>query len=582
MTGQLVWPWAQLTNATPPGNAQGVNDFSRLVGWLQSAAILREPTLAASNQLVEEVRLSARALGRPASSGPGVLDSNFHWKVSGSSGWRRKFYTALANPPNQTGELTVSALRRSVADSVQVRLLRIGDANDHQARWLGSIKMPDGLYLLVPGHGVQKFSVGRRGHRATAETDFGTFMSQQFAAEADKPFYSYVVPIPTLLHTTWIGPLQTAANSKPVRGGQFRLLPDVGGPILLSRAVRNTNAANAANRWTDTVRPIRIIFHCLRANQPQFAQTLDNHGIRAWAVEDQLPAPGQNLPSPLLDVNHIPVTVEQIIRRSVMMNQQAQTSREAVNAKNVWSLYAIWRYSGYHVDTGIFPRRTNRRGHLRRGTTITLPEPGDLVVPNKVAPQAAHLAGANGTPARRILVDVPYPNGYLNGHQVAVSTTGVLTTSMILPLRNQGPLASRQPRHVNDLVVQDEQSQPTDWRGDVWLLGSDRGNDSTLRALRFYTQLWYLIQGLRGTNQGGNPTFDGHSDANRQLYRDSCRQIIVSAALTGLAPSDPRQLMADHSLGTLVGNRSVAFDMIVGGADIPSLGLEKTFFGTHG
>lgn len=183
------------------------------------------------------------------------------------------------------------------------------------------------------------------------------------------------------IHYTWVGP--------PDRSGRKR---DILGPMAMMKA-----------RYGPNCEPFVIDFWCLNAHTRYFHDKFRGKNftvrgrdkLRVRSIESYLEScVGErrrgfhHRSTPLMKVFNwgryktgwnLDLVVRHIVTHST---RRGATVREIVNAKNIWSLYTMYRMGGYAMDTGVGPRngRVNIRAYESfkaprdQGTFYTLTE----------------------------------------------------------------------------------------------------------------------------------------------------------------------------------------------------------------
>lgn len=522
-----------------------------------------DAVLSSSHSLHQEAERAQRQLDR-GTEPAGLLFSQVHWRIANDTHWDDKFYTTIATVPSSEGRTEMGRVKKSISNKPELRLLRAGPGDDD---WLASFKGDDSLALLCPKTGLWVFDVQNARHAFTSH------MNEHYGSLRNEDFLAYVVPLPTLAHTTWVGPPNS--QRKDARGGKLKIRPDIDGPRLiahgLARADQRMMAAD--RRWTDIDLPHRLIFHCFKAHRPDFEALFASTDVRVWAIEDQVPAPAANLTYAPMTESALPSTVHHVMTTSRDLQQPNRPKREYVNAKNMWSYYSIWRYGGYHMDTGVFPASTMSDSRTKKPRShpnprVGMPEPTDFGIVNE----------RGGRKVMRLQLE-----RWVDHKQFGAVAFG--TDAMSMFPTPSGKVGDNKGSSPASLVVRArEDGQYCDFYGDVWLMRSNRGGRTALEATMYFAQFWFFMQSLRGDEpQGAGITFNSMPDASEDKYRGASRVVVVAAALSALAPESFSELWKQGSLKDLVGDRAIpaAKPDDRGGVTVPELGLDKTFFGSH-
>ncbi|RKH21522.1 hypothetical protein D7X74_01120 [Corallococcus sp. CA047B] len=318
------------------------------------------------------------------------------------------------------------------------------------------------------------------------------------------------------VHYTWIGPPTLDAR-------------DTGGPKALMRARSDAQGSGFV-----------ITFWCLDAHVWTYRnhfkgsnfQVLNGEKLRVRGIESYLKnSVGEHRGSrsaPLMaGINwvwssfswDIDMVVKHIMETSIGARANSPTRiREIVNAKNVWSLYVLYKLGGYAMDTGVGPG-IDGSVSLRSYPTFKAPAagPGPII-------DAVMVAHARA------------PHKYLSD-RCSTMTTGVAA-------------------HFD---VHRDQEAP---HVDVWTLYSPEGNPRVKRALEWYSRFWYVLETIRTTQ-------------SVDLYKDRCRFGIISAVMTGASHHDDGRCR-DTDRACLW---PAALEGV--NAGIPELRLKKTYYGSH-
>jgi len=269
----------------------------------------------------------------------------------------------------------------------------------------------------------------------------------------------------------------------------------------------------------------RIRFCCLREYADAFRQDLAGVAIDVIPIEDHL-ADVSILSvitrSPQLD--DLDLSVSHIINECARKEEGKYNIRKLVNAKNVWSMYCLWKLGGYHLDCGVLPWE-GRTVNFPAADSFAIPRLGDQT--RKVAHAIVRKAGAfNATCC------------ILNGGAEPVLSQMVLEGCC---------------------EVKGEWELP---QIDVWLLRSPAADESMKRALSFYVQAWYAMEG---------------AELSDMLYKSASREAVVSAALSGLTHAGILQA------GCKVDWRRHVIDtpVFIGAAEVPELKIKKIGFSSH-
>ncbi|CAM4172460.1 hypothetical protein G4177_11265 [Corallococcus sp. ZKHCc1 1396] len=217
----------------------------------------------------------------------------------------------------------------------------------------------------------------------------------------------------------------------------------------------------------------------------------------------------------------IDLVVKHIIETSMGASANSATRiREIVNAKNIWSLYTMYKVGGYAMDTGVGPG-VGGAVSLRDYTTFKVPAAGPGHIEDAIA--IAHAKA---------------PHKYLSDRCSAM-TAGV----------------------AGHFEVHRDQPAP---HVDVWTLFSPAGHAKVTRALEWYCRFWYSLEEVK---KKPNST---------EEYKDLCRHGIISAVMTAITHDDNGRCLDGV-------DRNCLWPAELTGADagVPELKTRKTYYGSH-
>lgn len=300
---------------------------------------------------------------------------------------------------------------------------------------------------------------------------------------------------------TWIGsPRFNLAKQDPYHK------MDVSGPEQMAFALVAADSA-----W-------RVVFYCQNKHVAAYRKYFS--GGANEAAGDVIDVLG--IEDTLLDLVEAGNPLDQFV--SALMRGAMRDSApvcEWVNAKNLWSLFTLWKCGGYHLDTGVAPLKG----------FAGLPEPGRFMVP--------------GNPGSTVEMN---QLGHWEIHQkfgLPVAPTDSILVTM--GIANEEVLGlNGLERHAKLLVP----------HIDVWCLYSDAQDQQAHRAL--YCQV-YLMMAIK-------PFL-----TNLALYKDLCGHVIVSAVQNGLGQ-------------TAAARTAHMWDARTSGSDsdgVPELKLIKRYFNSH-
>lgn len=284
----------------------------------------------------------------------------------------------------------------------------------------------------------------------------------------------------TDVYFTWFGPPQQA--TKTVSGIDGLQRPDLFGII-------NTAAATF-----DQDEPPNFKFCCLKKYVTAFRNDLPNY-IDIVCIEDSFPTSDMHsilMSKPSLD--NLGSTVDYIMRETLKVRGTTYDDKllpysKLAFLKDLWSLYCIWHFGGYHIDCGCYPNPDE--------DSVSLPDPttfGAVAITPEGTSNIYH-----GT------VDFPFADD-----PVCCALVG---GNMIL----------------RNMVFAGKTTAVGDGRSyltrnlDVWFLRSPRHHKGAQKALELYVQGWFTIR--------------DKEELNDVLRAEALRELAVSSVLTGATHS---------------------------------------------
>lgn len=306
---------------------------------------------------------------------------------------------------------------------------------------------------------------------------------------------------------TWFGP---PANAKdhPTVG---RIRPDIWAPDLMAGSAP---------------RDVAVKFCCMPEHAAAFGRELPG---TVEVIEIQDPQ-GIRVFDP--DPEDREGWVHGIIRRSLKPGDDGKlVIRNLVNAKNIWSLWCMYAYGGYHLDTGVYPAIGG----------ATLNAPGTFGVPRITDD------GWGGAWHTRVRFDFPW-----EARCSTVFDSDQVLEAVALDGRTACARKDAPKSHLKAMF-------------DVWLMCSPAGHKAAQIALDWYIAMWCLMEKL---------SRDG--TLNEAFYKSASRGAILSSVATGITHSG-------LGLGCLGGNlwetHLIATENMT---KVPSLKLHKLGFRSHG
>ena len=270
-----------------------------------------------------------------------------------------------------------------------------------------------------------------------------------------------------------------------------------GPPAEAIRGYRPDIAASSAlagSRFTTTARP-GIKFCCQARYAEQFP---DLPHVEKIIVDEHL-SQEPVLSTP--DFNDLDACVSTVIRQSM---QTPDNRRARLNAKNIWSLYCVYRFGGYHLDADILPllnsdKKTRMLSPTSFGSAST-----SAVIAEGQQPMKPGL--------------LSHVSGYFGQSGIScIALSRDADSGLEQMLRERAGISSTEPPFEDTLDLPD-----------VSVLRSPAGDHGAERALRTYLYLWFALRDYADTI------------ALRQTLDVSYRHAMLSAVATGLTHDEPR------------------------------------------
>ncbi len=269
--------------------------------------------------------------------------------------------------------------------------------------------------------------------------------------------------------TSWIGVPPKEPREIDTKEDDPPLFPDVEG---IRRIAKRAVGGN-----------VKFHFCCLARYVKQYKAALPNMEI--VPIEDQFEATKdikylkkQDKPSPSLSAD-----VDYIIRQFIgYRGDKKINTKYLAMVKDFWSLYCVWKFGGYHIDSGCFPG------------------PGRVVFPE------CNTLGVMGATD---------PVGLLKKTYNCDVNTRFGKFPVVLYEHSVGKLSTA------GLKITQKGMAPLKVMIDVWAIRGAAGEKATEIALRTYVNLWFALQS---------------GDVNNDVvYREALRNTGVSACATGIS-----------------------------------------------
>lgn len=325
---------------------------------------------------------------------------------------------------------------------------------------------------------------------------------------------------------TWMGPPQ--ASNKVVAGLNGLQRPDLFGLLRCAAANFNGQAPD-------------IKLCVLKKFKGAFENEVPND-VEVMAIEDSFPS--GNLHSILMEnpnLDNLGLTVDYILRETIKVRgtqyeNNALPFRQLAFCKDLWSLYCVYAFGGYHLDCGCFP-------DARANGTLQFPNPTTFGV-------AAITDRLQASPYYHAKVR-------FDGGSVCAALSG----GPAGPLRGL-VLNGRTTQKGNGLT-------PIKKQIDVWLLRSPAGHNAAKLALQFYVRGWFAIR-----REWPNPNNLNQVDAG--LRSQALRELAVSSSATGVAHAGTWGCGSkDHW------EKYMMQAISIGDPYVASLGIRKVGFQSH-
>lgn len=353
--------------------------------------------------------------------------------------WELLFNAAIAEPsiPGSTGEdATEEILHRSSGHSV--RLLQIGNEE-----YLASYVTEDSSwYLFDPKTGLWEV-------KYTDVQQFKAHMESSYPIKkgAAAELSSWVVPFPIALHTTWIGPPQGDKEDRD---------------LMCVQTLRS--ATLSADIYP------KIKFWCLKQFESYYQSNVWGD-VELGFIDDQLPEQfqGRNLLA-TPDFDDLGKSVATILweyTRSLRPGSSTQDRNNLAFAKDVWSLYCLHNFGGYHFDAGMKVLDESKPVNLPFPTTLGAMESSGTAPPQDYFHRKASTANYPGS-AGFGLPCISLSRGRL--------IVGVMSEKA-MPLLEQSAGTCPKLKPI-----------------DVPILRSPKGGSGVTKALKTYIYLWFAMR----------------------------------------------------------------------------------------
>lgn len=311
------------------------------------------------------------------------------------------------------------------------------------------------------------------------------------------------------VYFTWFGP--PASANKTVAGIDGQVRPDLFGLL-------RTAGATFAN-----FPPPNFKLCCLAKYADAFRASLPSH-VDVVPIEDQFASKtytSLSLSRP--NLQDLGLTVDFILRETIAFRgNRGLDVKQLAFCKDLWSLYVMWRFGGYHLDCGCFPGD---------GGLVDLPDPTTFGI-------VADTGGTTSYPHCK----VRFPTG-------TVCSTLRTGNMAFQGLALEGMTTPSTPSKLNRNI-------------DVWCLRSPAGHKAAKLALEFYVLGWFAIRAKK--------------DLSEDVRAQAMRELIISAAATGISHSGHGEGCSGMNLWS-----THLIDATFTPARVPSMNLRKVGFQSH-
>ncbi|MCG8636712.1 MAG: hypothetical protein MI863_22960 [Desulfobacterales bacterium] len=272
---------------------------------------------------------------------------------------------------------------------------------------------------------------------------------------------------------TWVG--EPCKEPKPLgsNNNQDRLpvFPDVTGLREIARKVGNPG--------------VKFHFCCLAKYAHKYKPCFPPK-VTIIPIEEQFEKTRRPLRRRTAPTGDLSEDVEYIIRQTIGYggNEEFQKKHLAF-VKDLWSLYCVWKFGGYHLDAGCFPGNGN----------VKFPDCLTLGIVESTEQGRKQRYNYKVTPRRFKKFPV------------------VFYDSSVTTLKGQG------------IGLNIAQSGPSVLKQffDVWAIRGPEGHESVRIALETYVNLWFAVH---------------EGDLSEENYLKAMRATIVSACMTGISQSE--------------------------------------------
>jgi len=318
------------------------------------------------------------------------------------------------------------------------------------------------------------------------------------------------------LYFTWLGPPQPANLTVAGIMGQQR---------------KDTSAILRMHQMSFKGGPPPNLTLCvLKKFETQFRAQLPQT-IDILPIEDAFSTKGMlSIVMSRPDMGNLDATVDYIVRETLGVRGTGYSphllpTKKLAFIKDLWSLYCLWKFGGYHLDSGCFPHQA--------GGALDFPAPQRFGAPDVLGTDSSAFTQS----------------------QVRLQTG---LTKWVM-LRN----SHLKMEALQGKVTDGQTYAPLKRMVDVWFLRGPKNDPVARTALETYVQGWFEIQRWAKTVEERKAEVVGA----RQL-----RELVVSSVLTGLTY---------HQGRTRSKQESESFLLQVSQNGLPEFGIHKVHFRSH-
>ncbi|MEE2904363.1 MAG: hypothetical protein VYC39_18685 [Myxococcota bacterium] len=326
----------------------------------------------------------------------------------------------------------------------------------------------------------------------------------------------------TKVFFTWLGPPQEKNKTIPGVTGEQRA--DLFGINLVSKSRFHNDP------------PPEFTLCVLEKFETAFRAELPDY-VDVMPVETSFTSANfQSIVMTQPSLDNIDACVDYIIRETLQVRGKGYDAsllpyKKLAFVKDLWSLFVVWKFGGYHLDSGCYP--------FPSGTSLNFAEPTTFMVP------ALFARGTQSTRECRIRFQTSPDN----------QMRATIRASMLLLERSA----------LKDQVTVLSNSTPLQQLLDVWLVACPAGHAGARKALELYIRGWFDVQKwLKDKPDTYDPAWEP------SLYLE----LIVSAVQTAVTQGEDTLLTREQVDASIL---DAYTEMKV----IRSIGIKKVGFKSH-